>query len=72
MSNWKPEVKVSGTWERNGLVFATKDEAEESARDLMWRWWLVTDWRAVESDEPVNYTYFDGALAAIKNKEVES
>lgn len=28
----------SGKWVGNGLRFATKDEAEKYAVDLMWRW----------------------------------
>lgn len=65
MSNWKPEVKVSGNWERNGLVFETKEEAEANAKALMWRWVLVTDSRAVESDEPVNYEWENGRLIPV-------
>jgi hypothetical protein len=53
--NYKPEVKVQGTWSQNALVFATKAEAEMSARDLMNRWMLVKDCRAVESEDAVNY-----------------
>lgn len=60
--SWKPEVIAdsSGKWARNGLAFATKEEAEASARDLASRWMLVTDWRAVESDQPVNYKWIPG------------
>jgi hypothetical protein len=60
--SWKPEVLVDGTWSRNGLVFATKQEAEDNARALMWKWWTVTDSRAVEVDLPVNYSFKDGVL----------
>lgn len=59
---WKPEVKVGGEWARNGLVFATEEEAKANARDLMGRWMLVTDYRAVESDDAVNYCWVDGQL----------
>jgi len=65
---WKPEVQVQGEgdkWLRNGLVFATKEEAEANARDLMSRWILVTDCRAAEVDEPVNYQW-DGGLKAVR------
>ena len=44
----------SGKWCANGLVFATKEAAEEYARDLMWRWTAVREWRAVETDEAPN------------------
>lgn len=55
--SWKPEVKTGNDqrWYGNALAFASKEEAEASARDLMNRWMLVVDCRAVESDEPVNY-----------------
>lgn len=55
--NWKPEVQTGNdkNWYGNALVFATQKEAEYSARDLMNRWLLVVDYRAVESDDPVNY-----------------
>ena len=53
--NYKPEVEVDGKFYPNAVVFATKEEAEASAKDLFNRWLLTTDHRAVESDEPVNY-----------------
>lgn len=55
--SWKPEVKTGNDqkWYDNSVRFATKEEAEVSAKDLMARWLLVVDCRAVESDEPVNY-----------------
>jgi hypothetical protein len=69
--SYKPEVQVSGNWERNSLVFATKEEAELAARDLTRRWTLVIDWRAVESNEPVNCAYVGDVLTAVEaaNKE---
>jgi hypothetical protein len=70
--SYKLEVQISGNWERNGLVFATKKEAELAARDLLWRWRLVTDRRAAESDKPVNYSYVDGVLTAVENMGSES
>jgi len=49
----------------NALRFATKDEAERSAKDLMQRWLAVTEWSVEESDDPVNYTYtLEGKLLA--------
>lgn len=70
MPGFKPEVKVSGRWERNSLVFATREEAELSAKNLMWKRTVVEDWRAVEVDEAPNYTLSaDGVLRAVKNKE---
>lgn len=69
--SFKPEVSTDGgrTFHQNALAFATRDEAETSARDLMSRWMLVTDWRVVESDQPVNYRLrFDGALEAVDGR----
>lgn len=65
--SFKPEVSTDGgrTFHQNALAFATREEAEASARDLMSRWMLVTDWRVVESDQLVNYTLKDGVLEAV-------
>lgn len=55
--SWKPEVRTGSDpkFYDNSLAFATREEAERSATDLMRRWFLVVDCRAVESDQPVNY-----------------
>lgn len=66
--SFKPEVQVSGEgdkWHGNALRFATREEAEANARDLSYRWLLVTGHRASESDDPVNYRYVDGQLEAL-------
>jgi hypothetical protein len=47
-------VNVDREWAGNGLRFATHQEAEQSARDLMGRWMLVVGYRVDESDDPVN------------------
>ena len=65
--SFKPEVKT-GTdpkYYGNALVFATYDEAYNNARDLMDRWTLVVDCRAVPSEEPAKHTYIDGVLGYI-------
>jgi hypothetical protein len=64
--SYKPEVRVNGSFHPNALVFATREEAEQSARELMGRWTLVTDYRAVESDQPVNWALVDGDLRAVQ------
>lgn len=66
--SWKPQVKVVGetSYNGNGQAFATEQEALESAQDLMDRWYAVTDIRAVESDQPVNYKRVDGRDARIE------
>ena len=63
--SFKPEVFVGKEWVANGIAFATRQEAEDNARSLMDVWIAVKDWRAVESDEAVNYTFVDGKLERI-------
>lgn len=65
--SWRPEVIAdnSGQWTPNGLRFATKEEAEQSALDLSMRWIAVRDTRATESSDPVNYSYTNGKLEAV-------
>lgn len=48
---------VEGQWASNALRFATREEAEASFRELMSRWWVPTDGRAAESEDPVNYRF---------------
>ena len=69
MKSFKPEVIAdnSGTWCGNALRFATRAEAEANVVDLMRRWMLVRDTRVVESDDPVNYAWVDGALVDVKS-----
>jgi hypothetical protein len=69
--SWKPEVIAdgSGKWVSNSLRFATLEEALGNALDLSMRWALVREFRAVESNEPVNYAWTNGTLVAVE-KEV--
>jgi hypothetical protein len=69
--SWKPEVIAdsSGKWCANGLAFATKEEAMASAKSLAARWFAVIEWRAVESDQPVNSAIVNGAMMAVINAE---
>ncbi len=66
--SFKPVVKTGSDpkWYDNALRFATKEEAELSARDLAGRWMLVTDWSTQESDDPVNYKIVDGVMSAVE------
>lgn len=66
--SFAPEVQTdsSGKWYGNALRFATREEAEQNAHDLMMRWFLVRDTRAVESTDPVNYRWVDGRLEEVK------
>jgi len=65
--SWKPEVFAEREWTGNGLVFETKEEAERWARDLLFRWFVPTDSRAVESNQPVNYklNFETGEITAV-------
>ena len=65
--SFKPEVVAdsSGKFYGNNLAFATREEAEANAKALMQRWMMVTDCRAVESDEPVNYKWVNGQLETV-------
>lgn len=65
--SWAPEVIAdsSGEFYGHALRFATREEAEASTRDLMRRWTLVTSWRVVESEDPVNYRWADGRLEPV-------
>lgn len=63
--SYKPEVFVQGSWSGNALRFATEQEAKQYAYDLMSRWMLVEDIRAVPSDEPVNYVLANNELKEV-------
>jgi len=66
--SYAPEVVADsgGKFYGNNLRFATREEAEANARNLANRWTLVTDHRAVESDDPVNYAWRDGQLVDVE------
>lgn len=55
--SWKPEVKVNGKWSSNSLRFGTEKEAKASVDELLSRWYVPDEGRAVESEDEVNYTF---------------
>jgi hypothetical protein len=63
--SWKPEMLVDGDWRGNALRFATQEEAAANAKDLFYRWTVPNDYRAVYSDDPVNYQWIDGKLKEV-------
>ena len=67
--SFKVEVLVDGKWASNALRFATKEEAESSGYELLSRWFVPSDSRAAESEDPVNYR-FDFPL--YKNIRIEN
>ena len=61
--SFKPEVEVEGKFYQNGQTFATKGEAESSARNRWYNWPSCTGHRAVEvpdENNPVTYKWVDG------------
>jgi hypothetical protein len=52
-------------WVSNGVRFATADEAEAAGQELSMRWFALDQWRAAESDEPVNYKFENGKSVAL-------
>lgn len=63
--SFRPMVLVQGEWSGNALRFATRQEALDSANDLMGRWFLVHDVQVDESVDPVNYRWVDGKLEGL-------
>jgi hypothetical protein len=68
--SWKPQVYIASEskWHGNGLAFETEQEAKDNARDLLMRWFVPTDSRAIESDETPNYRYIAGKLVPIETE----
>lgn len=56
-TSWKTEVCVDGKWASNAVRFSSKAEAEAAGVELLSRWFVPTDSRAAESDDPVNYVF---------------
>ena len=65
--SFNPEVQTGNDpkFYGNALAFATRQEAMENARDLMNRWMLVVDYRAVESTDPATHTWVAGQLGYV-------
>ena len=55
--SWAPEFMVDGKWCGNAQRFATKEEAEGSARKRFMAWTVPSDWRAAPTDDRVNYEW---------------
>lgn len=62
-NSWAPQVIAdSSGWAGNALRFATKEESDANVKDLMNRWWSVTQTRSVPSIDHPNYSYKNGKL----------
>lgn len=68
--SYRPMVFVQGEWAGNGLRFATREEAEQSAAGLAARWILVGGIGVDESHDPVNYAIVDGRLVPVVEEVV--
>ena len=66
--SFKPQVFIpsESKWCGNALVFETEQEARDNAADLLMRWFVPTDSRAIESDETPNYRYINRQLVPIE------
>jgi hypothetical protein len=65
IKTYKPAIKVfnEDSYYQNGQTFATKEEAEKSARNRYSNWMQAEAWRADEVDAskfPVNYKWVEG------------
>jgi hypothetical protein len=68
--SWKPEFLVQGEWYDNGQAFATETEAKDSAQARFHVWSMPTDWRAVQSVDPVSYKRVDGRDSLLEAQKV--
>jgi hypothetical protein len=55
--SFKTEVLTEGSWSTNACRYATQAEAEAAGRELLSRWFVPIDSRAVPSEDPVNYRF---------------
>ena len=51
---WVTEVFAQGEWVPNGIVWPDEESALEAGRDLLSRWFVPTDYRAVPTDKEPN------------------
>lgn len=64
--SWKCEVHAEGEWVSNGLCFETEQEANDYGVDLLSRWFVPDDHRAIQSDDPVNYRWNGHGIEEVK------
>lgn len=55
--SFRPMFLVGREWAGNALRFATREEAERSALELMGRWFMPSDYRVDEVECDVNYAF---------------
>ena len=62
-TGWITEVCCQGTWSRNAIVWPDKHSAKQAGADLLSRWMVPTDYRAVQVDEEPNRPTWDEYVA---------
>lgn len=55
--SFKPQQFVDGGWCSNGQAFETIEEAQFSALNRFYNWTMSGGYRAIESDEKVNFVW---------------
>jgi hypothetical protein len=65
--SYKPMVQTANDpkFYANALRFATEQEAESYALDLLCRWTATTDYRVDESDDPVTHKWDENGLTRL-------
>ena len=63
-TGWITEVCCQSTWSRNAIVWPDEHSAKQAGADLLSRWMVPTDYRAVEVDEEPNRPTWDEDVAA--------
>jgi hypothetical protein len=59
-SIWQ-ELATNSCWATNAFAFATREEAEQYASELLLRWWAPSNYVVRECAEPVNYRWTNDA-----------
>jgi hypothetical protein len=62
---WASEILSEGEWVGNGVVLATKEEAEDYGIEMLSRCILFKDAKVVPSEKPANYKWENGCLARL-------
>jgi hypothetical protein len=63
--SFKTEIKVSGEFYPNAVVFATTEEATAYGKHKFSTWMMAEGYRVVESTDVVNYQWTGGALGPV-------
>ncbi len=62
-TGWITEVFAEGKWSRNAIVWPDEHSAKQAGADLLSRWMVPTDYRAVQVDEEPNRPTWDEHVA---------